>query len=73
MMAVGDALGPGGDVAGAQQRLALVLDQHRLAGEHDQQLVLASCQCRWLDQAPGSSVDMADAESVRPAAGASRR
>ena len=74
MMAVGDALGEGGAVAGAHHRLALVLDQHRLAVEHDDELVLALVPVALAGDAARLEHDMADAEIRRGrAAGASRR
>lgn len=41
MVDVGAAGRPGGNIAGLEQGLAIVLDQHRLARQHDHHLVLA--------------------------------
>ena len=62
MVAVGDALREGRAVAGAQHGLALVLDQHRLAFEHDDELVLALVPVALAGDAAGLEHDMADAE-----------
>ena len=48
--------------------LALVLDQHRLAVEHDDELVLAFVPVALAGNAAGLEHDMADAEILEPAA-----
>ena len=40
MMAIGNAGGEAGDVAGGEQSLGIFFDQHRLTGQHYQHFVL---------------------------------
>ena len=55
-------LGKCGAVAGAHQRLAFVLDQHRLAFQHDDELVLALVPVALRGDPAGLERDVADAE-----------
>ena len=66
MMAVANALGPRGDIAGRKLGLAIVLDQDRLARQHDQQLVLALVPVALARPGAGLQDDMAGAKSVSP-------
>src|SRR6185503_8945863 len=62
MMAVGAALGPRAAVAGAQDRAAVVLDQHRLARQHYQELVLAVVPVALRRPGAGLEHDVTDPE-----------
>src|SRR5207248_11392252 len=62
MVTVGASLGPGHAIARAKDRASIVLDQHRLALEHDQELVLAIVPVALRRPGAGLQHDMADAE-----------
>jgi len=62
MMTIADALGEARDVARAHYRFPAVLDQHPLAREHDDQLVLAVVPMALARPGAGLERDMARAE-----------
>jgi hypothetical protein len=66
VVAVGASLGPGGAVSRPQNGPAIVLDQHRLAFEHDEQLILAIVPVALRRPGAGLEHDVAGAEIGQP-------
>jgi hypothetical protein len=64
-MAVGDALGEGGAVSRPHHRLSALLLQHRLAFEHDDELVLAFVPVALAGDSAGLEGDVADPEILQ--------
>jgi hypothetical protein len=71
MMAVGDALGESSDIACLEDRFAAILDQHRLAFDHDDQFVFAVMPVALARPGSGLKADVTRTE-IRQTSGRSK-